>query len=382
MSLFAAKKLIKDLKRNGYDAYLVGGVVRDFLMKNKFSDIDITTKAKPIQVMKLFKSVPTGIKYGTVTVLYDNHKFEVTTFRKDGPTSDFRHPDSVVYSEDVKDDVERRDFTMNGLLMDEFQNIYDYVDGQKDIQYKLIRAIGEPDQRFNEDALRMLRAIYFQSKLGFEIEEKTKISIRQNRHLIKELPMERVHTELIKILKENHLKLALNSMIECGLDEVLPGLEKGIKYVASLDNMPFVDTFFALAFTLNNGVIPNQWTFSNIHRNKYQKAAEVALKISGMPDDLTLYQYGLEICLLANKVNFYLGKSKHLERLITKTYEDLPVKSELDIALTSHEIIDFVGKKPGAWLGQFKKEMILDILSKKVSNNKDALLKYLESKQV
>src|SRR5690554_5341990 len=173
MSLKSAKNLIRDLKKHGYQAYLVGGVVRDFLMKAKFSDIDITTNAKPFEVMKHFKAVPTGIKYGTVTILYDNLKFEVTTFRTDGPTSDFRHPDSVIYSDNVLDDVNRRDFTMNGILMDEYQNIYDHVSGIKDIEAKLIRTIGNPDERFKEDALRILRAVYFQSKLGFSIDKDT-----------------------------------------------------------------------------------------------------------------------------------------------------------------------------------------------------------------
>src|SRR5690554_6381296 len=209
MSLKSAKNLVKDLKKLGYKAYLVGGVVRDFLMKAKFSDIDITTNAKPFEVMKHFKAVPTGIKYGTVTILYDNFTFEVTTFRTDGPTSDFRHPDSVIYSDNVHDDVERRDFTMNGILMDEYQNIYDYVGGQKDIEQKLIRAIGDPNARFKEDALRMLRAFYFQSKLGFEIESETKEAISHQKLLVKELAMERIHAELIKILRGPHLKMAL-----------------------------------------------------------------------------------------------------------------------------------------------------------------------------
>src|SRR5690554_5160335 len=211
MSLKSAKNLIRDLKRQGYQAYLVGGIVRDFLMKKKFSDIDITTSAKPFEVMKHFKAVPSGIKYGTVTILYDNIPFEVTTFRTDGPTSDNRHPDSVVYSNNVNDDVMRRDFTMNGILMDEYQNIYDYVGGQRDIEHKLIRAIGDPNKRFKEDALRMLRAFYFQSKLSFDIEQETKIAIQTHKELIKELAMERVLVELIKILRGPYLKQALQS---------------------------------------------------------------------------------------------------------------------------------------------------------------------------
>lgn len=382
MSLKSAKNLIRDLKKHGYQAYLVGGVVRDFLMKAKFSDIDITTSAKPFEVMKHFKAVPTGIKYGTITIMYDNIPFEVTTFRTDGPTSDFRHPDSVIYSDNVNDDVMRRDFTMNGILMDEYQNIYDYVGGQRDIEHKIIRAIGDPNERFKEDALRMLRAFYFQSKLGFEIEPVTKQAIQDNAHLIKELAMERIHAELIKILKGKHLKMALNSMIETGIHKVLPGLEKGIIHTAKLEEMPFVDTFFALSFTLNNGFIPAKWTFSNRHRHKYQKASELALMHPTTIPDTALYHYGLEISLLANKVNFNLGKQSYQNQSLQERFNNLPLKSELDLALTSQEIMNIVNKKAGAWLGKLKAHMIDLILEKKLSNNKEALTNFVSTYEV
>jgi len=371
-----AKRIIKKLKENQYQAYLVGGVVRDFVMKKPFSDIDITTQATPPQVMRLFKSVPTGIKYGTVTVLVEDHKFEVTTFRKDGPSKDFRHPDSVIYSEDVKDDVERRDFTMNGLLMDENNQITDLVGGLDDIKNRLIRAIGNPEDRFEEDALRILRAIYFQSKLGFVIEKNTREAMKKKRHLIKEIAVERVHTELLKILKGKFLKIALHTMIECGIDEMLEGLTKGIRYIETLDTMPYIDTFFTISYILNDGVVPKTWPFSNQHRNLYQKASEVALKYPTMADAVGLYTYGLEICLLANKANYYLGKSKHLEKRITETYEQLPIKSETHLALTSDEIMNLINKKAGMWLGQLKKQMVLEVLTGKLSNTKEALTNY------
>lgn len=377
MAFQAAKNLVKDLKRKGFESYLVGGVVRDFLMNMPFSDIDITTKAKPYEILKLYKSVPTGLKYGTVTILFDNHKFEITTFRLDGPSSDFRHPDSVIYSDNVLDDVNRRDFTMNGILMDEYQNIYDHVSGIKDIEAKLIRTIGNPDERFKEDALRILRAVYFQSKLGFSIDKDTLVSMKKNNYLLKELKMERVLTELIKILKGKHLKEALTTLIDCGLHEYLPGLKKGIEYIQTLDEMPYVDTFFALSFTLNDGIIPSSWPFSNIHKNKYEKASYLAINHPNITNHL-LYQYGLEISILANKVNFYLNKSPHLERKIISEFKNLPVKSIVDLALSSKDIINFYNKKPGAWLGKLQRQLVINILDEKIKNTKEDIIKYLE----
>lgn len=380
MSFKAAKNLVKDLKRKGFESYLVGGVVRDYLMEVPFSDIDITTAAKPYEILKLYKSVPTGLKYGTVTILFDSEKFEVTTFRLDGPSSDFRHPDSVIYSDNVLDDVFRRDFTMNGILMDEFQNIYDHVGGKEDINNKLIKAIGNPDERFNEDALRILRALYFQSKLGFEIEKNTLESMKKNAYLIKELKMERVLTEMIKTLKGKYLKKALYTMIYCGIDDYLPGLKKGIHYVKDLDDMPYVDLFFALSFTLNDGIVPSKWTFSNIHKNKYQKASYVALNYENITNEV-LYTYGMEITILANKVNFYLKRAPHLEKKIISQYKELPIKTINDLALNSQEIIKHYNKKAGAWLSSLQKELVINILNNKLKNTKEDIIAYIESRE-
>ncbi len=376
-----AKRIIKQLKENKYEAYLVGGVVRDFIMRKPFSDIDITTSATPPQVMRLFKAVPTGIKYGTVTVLVENHKFEITTFRQDGPSKDFRHPDSVIYSLDVKDDVSRRDFTMNGLLMDETNEITDLVGGREDIRNRLIRTIGEPKDRFTEDALRILRAVYFQSKLGFVIDKNTRDAMREKRYLLKEIAMERIHQELLKILKGKFLKIALHTILECGLDEMLPGLSNGIKFIERLDKMPYIDTFLTICFILNEGIIPQEWPFSNQHKNMYKLAAECAMKYPSIADSVGLYTYGLEIATLANKANAYLDKTKYLEKKIAVSYDLLPIKSETDLAVSSDEIIHLMDKKAGAWLGLLRKEMVLEILRNKLKNEKEALKGYILRKK-
>ena len=185
-----AKEILVSLKAHGYDAYFVGGVVRDYLLGISSTDIDITTNATPEEVASIFKHVKqTGVKYGTVTVLLDDTKAEVTTFRSDGLYVDKRRPEEVTFSEDVKQDVTRRDFTMNAILMDENEQLYDYVSGQAAIAEKRIETIGDPITRFQEDALRMLRAFRFVSKLGFDIDPVTQEAITSLKENIQTIAM-------------------------------------------------------------------------------------------------------------------------------------------------------------------------------------------------
>ena len=184
-NLKEALEVLRILERNNFESYLVGGVVRDYILKQPINDIDITTLAKPNEVLNHFRGIPTGIKYGTITIEYKRKKYEVTTFRSEESYNDFRRPEKVVFETDVKEDVLRRDFTINGLLMNQAAEIIDYVEGREALKNKLIRTIGNTVDRFNADALRMLRAFYFESKLGFNIESNTLEGIKQNKELIK-----------------------------------------------------------------------------------------------------------------------------------------------------------------------------------------------------
>lgn len=374
-TLKGAKWVLNDLKKQGYQAYIVGGAVRDHLLRIPLTDIDITTNAKPHEVSKIFRTKPTGVKYGTVTVLMNDETYEVTTYRIDGDYIDGRHPDNVTFSETAEEDVKRRDFTINGILMTEKNEIIDYVGGQEDLRNKLIRTIGNPIDRFNEDALRMMRAFYFQSKLGFQIDAETRDAISIMRFKLKEIAMERIMAELIKMLKGEHVRRALKSMITTGVHQVLPGLEKGILYVEQLDEIPFVDAFFTLCFTLH-GSIPSEWPFSNKHRNRYEVASKLA-KDHDHFDALTLYTYGLDLCLLANRVNVMLKKSRNLKNQIEKTYENLPIQSDLDLKLRASDILKLTDKKAGAWLKNLQKEMVIEVLNRRLKNDKEVLEAYV-----
>jgi poly(A) polymerase len=199
-----ANSICDMLQRNGYQGLLVGGCVRDLLLSREPADYDVATDATPEQVMELFpESIAVGAQFGVVLVPRDGLKVEVATFRSDVGYSDGRHPDRVVYSKTPEEDVQRRDFTINGLLMrHETSEILDFVGGQADIKAGVIRAIGEPDRRFGEDKLRMLRAVRFAARFGFEIEHPTFAAIRRHAGAVTDVSAERIREELTKLLTE------------------------------------------------------------------------------------------------------------------------------------------------------------------------------------
>jgi poly(A) polymerase len=232
-----ANSICDTLRDNGYQALLVGGCVRDLLLARESADYDVTTDATPEQVMALFsEGVAVGAQFGVILILRDGLKVEVATFRSDVGYSDGRHPDSVVYSKTPQEDVQRRDFTINGLLMrHDSGEVLDYVGGQADLQAKIIRAIGEPDRRFKEDKLRMLRAVRFAARFGFEIEVETFSAIRRQVSTIHQVSPERLREELTKMLTEGVARGAFELLDEtCLLQQVLPEIAamKGIEQPA------------------------------------------------------------------------------------------------------------------------------------------------------
>jgi len=221
--------VIEILAEAGFEAYAVGGGVRDILIGRKVGDWDVTTKAKPDQVISLFKRViPTGIAHGTVTVVSRKHKIEVTTFRGEAGYFDGRHPDSVVFLDSLEEDLLRRDFTVNAIAYDlQKKRLVDPFHGQKDIKNKIIRAVGNPVDRFLEDGLRPMRAIRFASTLGFEIEKNTLASISKSVNTFTKVAKERISVELSKILasKRAHRGLELlriTGLLEHVLEELVP----------------------------------------------------------------------------------------------------------------------------------------------------------------
>src|ERR1700719_4273657 len=224
-----ANSICETLRRHGREALLAGGCVRDVLLGREASDYDVATDATPERVMALFpESIAVGAQFGVVLIPRNGCKVEVATFRSDVGYSDGRHPDSVVYARTPKDDVQRRDFTINGLLMrHDTGEVLDFVGGQVDLKNRLVRAIGEPDRRFAEDKLRLMRAVRFAARFGFAIEPATLAAVRRHALEVTQVSAERLRDELTKLLTEGAARRGFELLDDTGLlTVVLPDITR------------------------------------------------------------------------------------------------------------------------------------------------------------
>lgn len=221
-----AAYIIEKLEQEGHEAYVVGGCVRDALLRREPEDWDITTSASPFQVKKIFRrTIDTGIQHGTVTVMLEKEGFEVTTYRIDGIYEDGRHPASVEFTSKLEEDLKRRDFTINAMAYNPRTGLVDLFGGQKDLEQGAIRCVGNANERFTEDALRILRAVRFAAQLGFEIEDDTKLAITKLAPNLSKVSQERIQVELTKLLMSKHPE-QIRTAYELGVTAVvLPELD-------------------------------------------------------------------------------------------------------------------------------------------------------------
>ena len=229
--------ILRVLREAGYEAYAVGGCVRDSILGRKPNDWDITTSASPSEIKALFKrTVDTGIAHGTVTVMVRGQGYEVTTYRIDGAYSDSRHPDSVTFTSSLREDLRRRDFTINAMAYEPHEGLVDLFGGMEDLKAGVIRAVGDPDARFTEDALRIMRAVRFSAQLGFRIDPATFAALKRHAPQLEKISKERIRTELVKLLTSPHPEYFLR-LHDAGITAVImPLFDRMLK---TTQNSPF-----------------------------------------------------------------------------------------------------------------------------------------------
>ncbi|MBE6599650.1 MAG: HD domain-containing protein [Ruminococcaceae bacterium] len=266
------------MRRHGYEVYLVGGCVRDMLMGVTPHDYDMTTNALPKETAKCFSDlrvIPTGMKHGTVTVVIDDLPVEITTYRRDGEYDDNRHPRQVTFTPDLRDDLSRRDFTVNAIACDEHGTLVDPFGGREDIEKGIIRCVGDPDARFSEDGLRIMRALRFASVLGFSLDPDTASSVKRNRELLRNISAERLREEFIKLICGKNFADILREYYEVigvFIPEILPmvGFDQRTKYhnldvfehtLAMMGNCDANDKILRLSAFFHDIGKPESYTF-------------------------------------------------------------------------------------------------------------------------
>lgn len=367
-----AKQIIKKLKSKGHDAYIVGGYVRDKVIGQQSNDIDITTSATPDEVNQLFDNVkPTGKKFGGVTIIIGDHKYEVTTFRLEGAYKNHRYPKEVTFSKKVYDDLKRRDFTINALYMDEDENIFDEFHGLEDLNGKVIRTINDPLDRFNEDALRILRAFRFVSKLGFDIAFETVEAIKERKHLVKTIKIERVMIELDKIFNGDYQKKAIKYLLETGVSKELYGLHNGLEYISNLKEFIYPIEVFIISDIL--GELTEDWRFSNTNDRLIRQISNLhEVTKNNEFNKYILFSNKLDPCLLTNRINVLLGY-KDQKDFIMQMYHEMPVMDVCDLKFKGQDILALTTMHNRRLIGLIIDDLLHNVIMGNMPNEYEVL---------
>ena len=386
------ENVLNILHENGFEAYVVGGCVRDSIMGKIPSDWDVATSAKPDQILLCFnnrKTIETGLKHGTVTVVINKMQIEITTYRIDGEYSDNRRPDEVLFTDKIKLDLRRRDFTINALAYNK-SGIIDLFGGLDDINNKFIKCVGAAGERFNEDGLRILRALRFASVLNFDIEENTSSSIFRNKALLNNISMERINIEFSKlIMGSNYRKILIEyrEVIEVFLPEIQVLTEDEFKY--RLNAMKVLNSLtLRLAVFLYNTDATDKILMNLKYDNKTIKTVKILVEnINGR-----IYPVPVNVKRWLNKINYvnlnYLIKIKkslfdsefyeleETEKIMNEIIRTKQCYSLETLAINGQDLID-AGVPKGKNIGIILDILLNEVIEGKLVNEKDSLLNFI-----
>lgn len=349
-----AKEILEKLESNGYTAYVVGGYVRDFLLGKTTNDIDICTNATTKEVMELFKGCAN--EYGSFNLKANELNIDITTFREE-QNYESRRPTTVTYTNDLKTDLLRRDFTINTICMDKEGQIVDILNGTKDLSEKKIRMVGNVHTKLKEDPLRILRAIRFATTLDFTIEEELQAEILKNKDLVKTLSSYRIKEEISKILISPNYKTGLKLLKEFSLCEAL-----GITYTNVIITNDICGMWAQMKLNVN---LP----FTKSEKENIVKIREI-LDLKVIHPEV-LYKYGLYLSLIAGEILGIEVESIH------EMYQNLPIQERKDLDITFGEICEILNLPPSKKVSEVEDILIQEVLHEHILNQKEELKKYL-----
>ena len=384
-----ALPVMQQLVDAGYEAYFVGGSVRDMLLHKPISDVDIATSATPQEVKEIFPhTVDVGIEHGTVMVIYHKEGYEVTTFRTEEGYEDFRHPDKVTFVRSLEEDLKRRDFTINALAIGIDDQLMDFFDGIGDLERQCIRCVGDAKERFNEDALRMFRAVRFVGQLGFQVEEETKNAISLLKMNLSKVAVERMKVEFEKMIQSFYRKDALKLFVETGLYQACPLFDGKGEILLKLAEFPIKEMsvlqawiLFVDELKLSDKEVTHllkSWKSSNeqirdvlVGYKTYRARKEEEWNF------FLAYDCPYEVASEVEQLLIAQNKSTSMKGL-EATYQSLPIRSMNDIQLNGHDIIRILKlEKKGPIIGQVLKTVEKMILEQSIKNNAEILEAYV-----
>jgi len=353
-------RVLDKLVEQGYKAYIVGGFVRDYILGIDSSDIDITTNATPKQVKEIFEDACLPVEdYGSVDIMYKGVRFEITTFRRESLYVDNRKPIEIKYIDDLYEDLTRRDFTINTICMNKDGEIIDFLKGKADIEDRIIRTVGDADEKFSQDALRILRAVRFATNLDFSLSADVKEAIIKNRQHIKNLSYHRKKQELDRIFTSSNSMKGIAMLLDLGLDKVLE--------LKNLDKVKENDSLIGVWSLLD---VEERYPFTKNEKSLISNIQKV-YELNEL-DQMVLYKYGLYVCSVVATMK--TGSKKE----VTEIYNNLPIQDRSDLNITTEDIIECLKKEPGPFLTEIYEKVEEEVISSRIQNDKDQILRFIE----
>lgn len=387
-----ALPILEKLKAAGFEAYFVGGSVRDAILGRPIHDVDIATSAYPEETKQVFaRTIDVGIEHGTVLVLHSQQEYEITTFRTEDIYVDYRRPSQVSFVRSLEEDLKRRDFTVNAFALSDKAQIVDLFSGLADLENKVLRAVGLAQERFNEDALRIMRGFRFSASLDFDIEEATFEAMKERAPLLEKISVERIFIEFDKLLTADFWRKGLEKLIASEAYQYLPDLQdKGACLQTLLDRLNpdfrFQSSEQAWAMLIialeekEGKTFLKKWKTSN----DFQKAVSNLVSAyrsreQASADCFLTYQYGLELLYLVEELRQAQGLSVEIEE-IKALDAALPIHDKHEMVVNGGTLIQELGLKPGPELGRILQLVEEAIVSGNLSNEKEAIFTFLEKK--
>lgn len=387
-----ALPVINQLTQAGYEAYFVGGCVRDAILGLPIHDVDIATSAFPAEIKEVFeKTIDVGIEHGTVLVLSGDESYEITTFRTESTYQDYRRPDHVDFVRSLEEDLKRRDFTINALALAHDGSVIDLFDGLNDLKNRCLRAVGQAQDRFQEDALRMMRGLRFISQLDFQLEAKTKEAICNHAELLTKISVERICIEFEKLLVGKNRSQALALFIETNCFKYCPQLtryEKQLSNFAQVANHQLHDVTVAWAAILTYFNMPLQQVrpFLKAWKTSNQLIIEVQLLLQMLIirkqrifNAIDLYQLNEDIIPKLSELCAFYQLSEPTNLLLQR-YQALPIHQLKDLAINGHDLMTYFNRRGGSWLKQLLSLCESAVLMNEIKNEYQELLSYANSK--